>query len=84
VTIYLHVAPSSDRHSANVFCTPTETCYKAQTMQIKWGKHLSEPFHVSNGVIQRGVLSPYLFAAYLKFRSGVSNSSQFRGQFRQI
>jgi len=26
--------------------------YKEQTMQIKWGKHFSEPFHVSNGVRQ--------------------------------
>jgi len=39
--------------------------YKEQTMQMKWGKHLSEPFHVTNGVRQRWVLSPYLFAAYL-------------------
>jgi len=38
---------------------------KEQTMQIKWGKHFSEPFHVSNGVRQGGVLSPYLFAVYL-------------------
>ena len=39
--------------------------YKEQTMQIKWDKHFSEPFHVSNGVRQGGVLSPYLFAVYL-------------------
>ena len=39
--------------------------YKEQTMQIKWGKHFSEPFHVSNGVRQGGVLRPYLFAIYL-------------------
>jgi len=25
---------------------------KEQTMQIKWDKHLSEPFHVTNGVWQ--------------------------------
>jgi len=42
-----------------------EHCYKEQTMQIKWGMHLSEPFHVTNGVKQGGVLSPYLFAVYL-------------------
>jgi len=36
--------------------------YKEQTMQIKLGKHLSEPFHVSHGVRQGGVLSPNLFA----------------------
>jgi len=44
--------------------------YKEQTIQIKWGKHLSEPFHVSNGVRQDGILNPYLFAAYLH---GLSN-----------
>jgi len=36
-----------------------------QTKQIKWAKHLSEPFHVSNGLRQGGVLSPYLFGVYL-------------------
>ena len=39
--------------------------YKEQTMQIKWGKHFSESFHVSNWARQGGVLSPYLFAVYL-------------------
>jgi len=39
--------------------------YKEQKMQIKWGKQFSEAFHVSNGVRQGGVLSPYLFAVYL-------------------
>ena len=39
--------------------------YKEQTMQIKCGKHFSEPFHVSNGVRQGGVLSPCLFAVDL-------------------
>jgi len=34
-------------------------------MQIKWAKHFSEPFHVSKGVGQKGVLSPCLFAVYL-------------------
>ena len=32
--------------------------YKEQTMQIKWAKHFSEPFRVSNGVRQGGVVSP--------------------------
>ena len=39
--------------------------YKEQTTQIKWGKHFSEPFHVSKGVRQGVLLSPYLFAVYL-------------------
>ena len=38
--------------------------HKEQMMQIKWGKHFSEPFYVSNGVRQGGVLSAYLFAVY--------------------
>jgi len=39
--------------------------YKEQTIQIKWGKHFSKLFHVSNGVRQGGVLSPHLFAVYV-------------------
>jgi len=33
-------------------------------MQIKWGKHLSKPFHVTNGVRHGRVSSPYLFAVH--------------------
>jgi len=47
---------------------------KEQTMQIKWGKHFSEPFHVSNGVRQGGVLSPYLFDVYLDDLSNELNN----------
>jgi len=48
--------------------------YKEQTMQIKWGKHFSEPSHVSHGVRQGGVLSPYLFAVYLDYLSNELNN----------
>jgi len=48
--------------------------YKEQTIQIEWGKHFSEPFHVSNGVRQGGVLSPYLFALYLDNLSNELNN----------
>ena len=48
--------------------------YKEQTMQIKWGKHFSESFHVSNGVRHGGVLSPYLFDVYLDdLSNGLNN-----------
>jgi len=52
-------------HSAQ-FVRLLKHWHKEQTMQIKWGKHFSEPFHVSNGFRQGGVLSPYLFAVYLE------------------
>ena len=48
--------------------------YKEQTMQIKWGKHFSEPFRVSNGVRQGWVLSPYLFAVHLDDLSNELNN----------
>ena len=34
-------------------------------MKVHWGSCLSEPFFVSNGVRQGGVLSPVLFTVYL-------------------
>jgi len=43
-------------------------------MQITWVKHLSEPFHVSNGVRHGGVLSPYLFSVYLDDLSNELNN----------
>jgi len=51
-----------------------EHWYKEQTIPINWGKHLSEPFHVSNGVRQWGILSPYSFAVYLDDLSNELNT----------
>ena len=34
-------------------------------MRVRWGDCFSEPFSVSNGVRQGGVLSPVLFSVYL-------------------
>jgi len=48
-----------------VFCAPTETLVQRTNNANKVGKDFTEPFHVSNGVRQGGVLSPYLFAVYL-------------------
>ena len=48
--------------------------HKEQTMQIKWGKHFSEPFHACKGVRQGGVLSPYLHAVYLEDLSNELNN----------
>ena len=35
--------------------------YAHQTMSVKWGNSVSPPFHVTNGVRQGGILSPFLF-----------------------
>jgi len=47
---------------------------KEQTIHIKWGKRLSEPYHITNGVRQGQVLSPYLFAVYLDCLSTALNN----------
>ena len=39
--------------------------YANQKMCIRWGNDFSEPFGVSNGVRQGGILSPYLFNIYM-------------------
>ena len=39
--------------------------YANQTMSVKWGNSVSEPFGVSNGVRQGGILSPILFNLYM-------------------
>ena len=35
--------------------------YSSQELQIRWGLSYSEVFHMSNGIRQGGILSPYLF-----------------------
>ena len=39
--------------------------YTKQLARTKWGKNVSEPFKVTNGVKQGGVLSPILFTVYV-------------------
>ena len=39
--------------------------YKEQTLSVRWNLSYSEPFNVTNGVRQGGVLSPILFTVYL-------------------
>jgi len=39
--------------------------YAHQSMQVKWGGLVSEPFTVGNGVRQGGILSPFLFNVYM-------------------
>ena len=39
--------------------------YKDQSCTVKWNSYVSDPFDVTNGVRQGGVLSPVLFTVYL-------------------
>ena len=43
-----------------MFCAPTETLVQGTNDVYKIGQAFSEPFHVSNGLRQVGVLSPGL------------------------
>ena len=35
--------------------------YTTQTIRVRWGNSLSDPFRMMNGIRQGGILSPYLF-----------------------
>ena len=39
--------------------------YQEQQMRIKWNQTFSDPFSVSNGVRQSGVLTPIFFTIYI-------------------
>ena len=39
--------------------------YSSQELRVRWGCAFSDPFGVSNGVRQGGVLSPVLFSVHL-------------------
>ena len=39
--------------------------YTTQTMCVKWGNCMSDYVYVSNGVRQRGILSPKLYSVYM-------------------
>ena len=40
------------------------TWYESQKFHVLWGRCVTEGFHVTNGVRQGGILSPYLFNVY--------------------
>ena len=48
-------------------------------MYVKWGSTLSSKFQVTNGVRQRGVLSPLLFNVYVNELSEFLNKSGYGG-----
>lgn len=50
--------------------------YVNQTMCVRWGGAFSEPFYVSNGVRQGGILSPFLFNLYVDDLSDNLNKCQ--------
>jgi len=59
--------------------------YSSQLFTVQWGLSVSEPFSVSNGVSQGGIISPFLFNVYIDDLSvGLSNlktGCNFNGVF---
>ena len=49
--------------------------YSRQHMNIRWGNTVSSSFHITNGVKQRGIISPVLFNAYMDDLSISLNNS---------
>ena len=39
--------------------------YTKKKLQVKWNNHMTQTFNVTNGVRQKGVLSPFLFSVYI-------------------
>ena len=50
--------------------------YQSQELQIRWGKVVSEPFFVTNGIRQGGILSLFLFNIILDDLSEELNKSK--------
>ncbi len=48
--------------------------YSHQTMMVRWGNVISDPFTVSNGIHQGDILSPYLFNVYMDDLSNELNA----------
>ena len=54
-----------DRRVPNYIVRIMMYWYANQTMCVRWSGAVSQGFHVTNGVRQGGILSPYLFNVYL-------------------
>ena len=53
-----------DRNTSTCFVCLLNFWYGGQKMQVCLNGVLSNNFHISNGVLQGGILSPYLFLYY--------------------
>ena len=58
--------------------------YSTQMFSVKWDGFTSEPFYVSNGVRQGGILSPQLFSVYMEDLSNHLIDSQVGCYFNHV
>ena len=66
-----HILVSKLGLPAPILCFLLGWC-RSQQMRVHWNSCMSDSFSVSNGVRQRSVLSPILFAVYLDFIGGLT------------
>ena len=54
-----------NRNVPKVLVRLISVCYNTQASIVRWGIAYLNPFYVTNGVRERGVLSPQLFNVYI-------------------
>jgi len=63
-----------DKNMPNIIVRFLLVWYTKQNFFLRWSGHLSEPFTVSNGVRQGGILSPFFFNVYIDELSKILNN----------
>ena len=58
--------------------------HQTQTFTVKWGNTLSQPFNVSNGICQGGIMSPVLLNIYMDDLSTLLNNASISCKLNNV